>query len=185
LITDSSLPKTSSIHNDFYIAKSLLYDKCGFELTEPTAEKESYEYGACRFKLNGSEIRFRVSKITPTKGGQFVTIWKRDTHGLTQPFHEQEDFSFLIIFCRNNENFGQFIFPKKALAEKGIITGRGKKGKCGIRIYPPWDKPTSKQAEKTQLWQTNYFIRTDNAHEIDLELVKKLLGLNIPASNIN
>jgi hypothetical protein len=72
-----------TIHDDFYVAKSLLYDKCGFNLTEPTAETESSEYGACHFKLNGNEIQFRVSKITPAKTGQFVTIWKRDEHGVT------------------------------------------------------------------------------------------------------
>jgi hypothetical protein len=39
------------------------------------------------------------------------------------------------------------------LADKGIITKNGKEGKRGIRVYPPWDIATNKQAEKTQRWQ--------------------------------
>lgn len=167
---------TKAIHADFYIAKSLLYDKCGFELTEPIAENESSEYGACRFKLNGNKIQFRVSKITPTKTGQFVTIWQRDQHGVTQPFHEADELDFIIICSRSGDTFGQFIFPKAVLVEKGIIAGKGKEGKRGIRVYPPWDKPTNKQAEKTQSWQTKYFFQSDNNNSADVNAVKKLLS---------
>jgi hypothetical protein len=165
-----------TIHNDFYIAKSLLYDECGFNLTEPTIENESSEYGACHFKLNGNKIQFRVSKITPTKTGQFVTIWKRDQHGVTQPFHETDELDFIIICSRNNEKFGQFIFPKAVLVEKGIIMGKGKEGKRGIRVYPPWDKPTNKQAEKTQSWQTNYFLHIYSNNSTDFDTANKLLS---------
>ncbi|WP_414839153.1 MepB family protein [Carnobacterium sp. TMP28] len=28
----------------------------------------------------------------------------------------------------------------------------------GIRVYPIWDNPTSKQALKTKLWQLPYFV---------------------------
>ena len=60
------------LHN----AKILVYDKCGLDLGELTIEDESQEYGACTFRLNDLKIKFRISKITPTKTGQFVTIWK-------------------------------------------------------------------------------------------------------------
>lgn len=154
----------------------MLYDQCGFEFTEPIAEGESSEYGACHFKLNGHEIKFRVSKITPTKTGQFVTIWKRDEQGVTRPFSEADELDFFIISSRSNENFGVFIFPKALLLEKGIITGKGKEGKRGIRVYPPWDKPTSKQAEKTQDWQTMYFFPIHQNKSADVAAVKKLLS---------
>ena len=163
------------IHEDFYAAKSLLYDACGFELTEPIAENESSEYGACHFKLNGNEMKFRVSKITATKTGQFVTTWKRDEQGITQPFHETDKLDFIVICSRSGDNFGQFIFPKVVLAEKGIITTKSREGKRGIRVYPPWDKPTNKQAEKTQSWQTEYFFRIYNNNSAELNAVKKLL----------
>lgn len=55
-----------------------LYLPAGLQLTRPiVAEAESAEYGACRFALEGHSIVFRVAKITPTKTGQFVTLWKR------------------------------------------------------------------------------------------------------------
>lgn len=44
---------------------------------EPTREAEGSEYEACRLGLNGYNIVFRVAKTTPTKIGQFVTVWKR------------------------------------------------------------------------------------------------------------
>jgi TonB-dependent SusC/RagA subfamily outer membrane receptor len=79
----------------------------------------------------------------------------------------------------NDNNFGQFIFPKSVLADKGIITRKGKEGKRGIRVYPPWDKTTNKQAEKTQTWQTKYFLTIKNDNSTDLDLTKKLLTQTI------
>jgi hypothetical protein len=47
---------------DLKIAKELVYDKCGFNLTDPKLNTESLEYGACSFALNGLTIQHRVSK---------------------------------------------------------------------------------------------------------------------------
>jgi hypothetical protein len=76
------------IHSDLKVAKELVYDKCGFDLTDPKLNSESSEYGACSFGLNGKKIQHRVSKITPTKTGQFVAIWKRNKDGITEPFSD-------------------------------------------------------------------------------------------------
>jgi hypothetical protein len=38
-----------------------------------------------------------------------------------------------------------------------IISTHLKEGKRGMRVYPPWDLPSSKQAKKTQQWQLPYF----------------------------
>jgi hypothetical protein len=70
---------------------------------------------------------------------------------------------------------GQFIFPKSVLADKGIVTRNGKEGKRGIRVYPPWDLTTNKQAKRTQSWQTKYFITIKNDNSTDLVLTKRLL----------
>ena len=43
----------------------------------PVPEAESVDYGACRAELDGKRLVLRVAKTTPTKTGQFVTIWKR------------------------------------------------------------------------------------------------------------
>ena len=61
------------------------------------------------------------------------------------------------------------------LADNGIITQNGKEGKRGIRVYPPWDIVTNKQAMKTQNWQTKYFLTIKNDNKTDLDLATKLL----------
>lgn len=164
----------SFFHSDLQLTKKLVYDACNFELTNIKLSPESIEYSACSFELNGKNIQYRTSKITPTKTGQFVTIWKRNEKGITEPFHLTDELDFIIITARNGENFGQFIFPKKILAEKGIITQNGKAGKRGIRVYPPWDIPENKQAEKTQNWQLNYFLFIKTDGSTDINLAKKL-----------
>ena len=175
MTSENTLTIINSFHSDLKIAKELVYDKCGFDFTDPRLNPESTEYGACSFGLNGKIIQHRVSKITPTKTGQFVTIWKRNKDGITEPFEISDDIDFIIITSKSGDNFGQFIFPKSVLADKGIITKNGKEGKRGIRVYPPWDIVTNKQAEKTQSWQTKYFL-TINNNSIDFSLPKKLLA---------
>ncbi len=165
----------NSFQKDLETAKVLVYDQCNLSFGNLNRNVESNEYGACSFDLNGKKIEHRVSKITPTKIGQFVTIWKRNKLGITQPFDYKDKIDYIIITSRRGDNFGQFIFPKKILADKGIITLNGKSGKRGIRVYPPWDIPTSKQAEKTQNWQLNYFLTINEKVFIDFDLAKKLL----------
>lgn len=156
------------------IAKELVYDQCGFVLENLKQNPESAEYSACTFLLNSKAIQYRVSKITPTKTGQFVAIWKRNAAGITAPFDMADDIDFIIVAARSGDNLGQFIFPKAVLADKGIITQNGKEGKRGIRVYPPWDIVANKQAEKTQDWQTKYFLTIKKSSSTDLDLVKQL-----------
>ena len=147
-----------SMHPDLQFIKERIYDKHNLVLTNLILDSESIGYGACSFDLNGKTIEHRVSKITPTKVGQFVTIWKRNKEGITQPYDTSDELDFIIITTRSENNIGQFILPKSILAEKEIISNQGKGGKRGIRVYPPWDVPTNKQAIKTQEWQTKYFL---------------------------
>ncbi len=176
MTTENTLTLLNSIHSNLKAVKELVYDKCGFDLTNLRQNIESKEYGACTFELNGKRIQQRVSKITPTKTGQFVTIWKRNKEGITEPFDMSDDFDFIIITSKSGDNFGQFIFPNSVLADNGIITWNKKKGKRGIRVYPPWDIVTNKQAVKTQNWQTKYFITIKNDNSTDLNLTKKLFN---------
>ncbi|MGE5106589.1 MAG: MepB family protein [Sphingobacteriales bacterium] len=161
------------MHNELCIAKILVYDKCGFDFTELVTEDESQEYGASTFRLNRMKVKFRISKITPTKTGQFVTIWKRNQEGITQPLDLTDEIDFVVISSRNGDNFGQFIFSKSLLLDKGIMTAN-KEGKRGIRVYPPWDTASNKQAEKTQSWQIKYFLTIHKDNSTDLALTKKL-----------
>ena len=155
-------------HIDLFTIKKNVYDKCGFDFANYKKENESEEYGACTFELNGRKVIYRTSKITPTKTGQFVTIWKRNNEGITQPFHILDDIDLIIVTAKSGDNFGQFIFPKNILVQQKIITSNHIEGKRGIRVYPPWDKVTSKQAEKTQKWQTEYFITISSDHSFDI-----------------
>ena len=173
---ENTLTIMNRFHNDLKIVKELVYDKCSFDLTNLKLNSESVEYGACSFVLNGKKIQHRVSKITPTKTGQFVTIWKRNQVGIIEPFDIADDIDFIIITARRGDNFGQFVFPKHVLADKGIITQNGKEGKRGIRVYPPWDIATNNQAVKTQSWQIKYFLTIKNDNTTDLDLTKKLFA---------
>ena len=169
----------NTIHPEISAADGLIYKPCEFEISTPRKEAESAEYGAYAFELNGLNVRFRVAKVTPTKIGQFVTLWKRIGNGPIQPFDVSDEVDLFIVSTRKNNHFGQFIFPKSALCEQSIVSKNGKGGKRAMRVYPPWDKTTSKQAEKTQYWQLKYFLETP----IDLARAKTLhqLGTHIVA----
>jgi len=152
------------------------YNHLGYEIENYQKEAESQEYRAATFELNQLKIIHRLAKITPTKTGQFVTIWKRNEQGITIPFDTSDDFDLLIISVQNGDLYGQFIFPKNILMAQKIITYNTITGKRGIRVYPPWDTVTSKQALKTQLWQKQYFLLASDQSPLTISLAKKLLS---------
>jgi hypothetical protein len=151
-----------------------LNSACGFECSDPIAETESAEYAAYRFELNGFAVVYREAKITPTKIGQFVTLWKRNANEIIEPFEISDAIDFVVINTQDKKRFGQFVFPKSVLFSKGVFSGNNKDGKRAIRVYPPWDVTTSKQAQQTQQWQLKYFLEIPAANEIDLTLAKRL-----------
>lgn len=146
-----------SLPKDLIIAKERVYDCCNFEVAQPLAALESADYDAYHFDLNGKHICYRTAKTTPTKTGQFVTLWKRNNSGIIEPFDAADLIDFVIISVRKDDLYGQFIFPKSILLERGIFSTAIKEGKRATRIYPPWDETNSKQAQKTQQWQLDYF----------------------------
>ncbi len=128
------------------------------DISDFSVLKESQEYSACRFNLNSKTVEFREAKTTPKKTGQFVTIWRRNNAGITQPFCKTDHFDYIIVACETDHRFGVFIFPKSVLIEKKIVTANGIEGKRGIRVYPLWDTPSNPQSQKTQTWQSPYFV---------------------------
>jgi hypothetical protein len=159
--------------DDLKLVNELLFSKLNFELKNIEQEKESSTYAACTFDLNGFKILYREAKITPTKIGLFVTIWKRNNDVVTKPFDVKDDIDFVIISCRVGNNFGLFVFPKKVLGEKKIFTQNSIGGKRGIRVYPPWSKTENKQAKQTQAWQVEYFLEMND--NIDVEKAKNFI----------
>lgn len=146
------------VHPDLIKIQQQVYLPQNWEWTAYHEEEQNKEYGACTFLLNAQSIRFRSAKLTPKKIGHFVTFWDRDQEGKSQPYQLANATDLLIISARNKQHFGHFIFPKTVLIEKGILSTNRQQGKRGIRVYPAWDQPTSKQAIQTQAWQLPYFI---------------------------
>jgi hypothetical protein len=176
MTNESTLKIKASFHNDLKMLNDLAYSKCDLSFSNLKWNPESTEYGACSFELNGKIIQYRASKITPTKVGQFVTTWKRNEAGKTMPFDFSDPIDFIIITARDGNKIGQFFFSKAVLADHGIITRNSKAGKCGIRVYPPWDAAVNKQAKATQARQIKYFIEIKTDRSTDLSLLRKLFS---------
>lgn len=157
------------------LIKRYIFEPCELEVTNLEAESEGREYRAHHFQLGKLNIKFRTAKITPTKTGQFVTIWKRNAKGTTQPFDISDPFDFYMIATTTNTKSGVFIFPKEILHKHGILSDNTGKGKRGIRLYPIWDLTTSKQAQKTQQWQTEYFLDLSGINPVEFDKIKLLL----------
>ncbi|MDB6096808.1 MAG: hypothetical protein JWM09_1086 [Francisellaceae bacterium] len=167
------------IHQDLYFANIHVYKPCGFEFIKLRQETESKDYGAYNFELNNRKIKFRVAKITPTKIGQFVTLWKRINKGPIIPYDSNDKIDLFVINVRTHEHFGQFVFPKEILVNKGIVSMNGKGGKRAIRVYPSWDLAENSQAKKTQAWQLKYFFKIQTNNNVDMDHVRELYNAKI------
>src|SRR5579862_6830557 len=127
-IYQNSCNVTDEIHQDLLATINRIYSPSGFECSLPVKEEESAEYGAYIFKLDSLSIKYRVAKVTPTKVGQFVTLWKRIGNGPIQPYDVSDPIDFFIVSTRKDNYFGQFIFPKSVLRDQGVLSISGKGG---------------------------------------------------------
>ncbi|MEG0881462.1 MAG: MepB family protein [Janthinobacterium sp.] len=131
----------------------------------PVPEAESADYGACRAALHGKRLVLRVAKTTPTKIGQFVTVWKRPHPDADiAPLDEADPVDAVIIAVADGDGarHGFFIFPRSALIERGVMSRAGAGGKRALRVYPPWCAPQSGQALRTQRWQAQWFVAQED-----------------------
>lgn len=93
------------------------------------SEPESKEYDAHQCIINNKKVLFRTAKITPTKEGQFVTLWKRSPQGPIIPYDRTDDFDIVIINSNENHKSGQFIFNKNVLLKNKVISNNNIGGK--------------------------------------------------------
>lgn len=134
-----------------------LYASIPLVLTDVFFESEGKEYEAARFNIGSFSILSRRAKITPTKTGQFVTCWQRNSDKVTAPFPETSEFDFLCVLVLEGNKKGVFAFSKEVLIEKGIFSSAKLAGKRGFRVYPSWCEVESKQALQSQQWQLQSF----------------------------
>lgn len=161
--------------NELQLLEKTIFKPIDLQITDVVKDKECEEYLGFNFKVNEWNIKFRKSKITPKKVGQFVTFWKRNEEKQTEPFHVNDKFDFYIIAAFDETNSGFFLFPKDILAKKQFISTNEKEGKRGYRVYPDWVKTENKQAGKTQTWQMNYFVNLSNNQTENLEHINSIL----------
>lgn len=169
-------PTSGHLPYDLVTAIRDVYELAGIKVTDlARREAESSEYGACRLGIDGNSVVFRVAKKTPTKIGQFVTIWKRLTPEATiTPFDISDGVAFIVVCVSDAMHRGQFVFDQKILLAKNVMSLSEKGGKRAIRVYPPWVKPTAKEAIRTQKWQLPYFFSIEQTGTADLRQVRKL-----------
>lgn len=146
--------------------------KCSADISP---DVEAREYGGCRFMLGDRQVVFRVAKTTPTKIGQFVTLWKRPcAASVIAPLDSNDDIDFVMVNVASTEHSGQFVFDREALLSHGVMSINGVGGKRALRVYPPCSRPLAKQALQTQQWQLEYFMAVEPNDETTLLRMKTL-----------
>ena len=159
---------------DLTAIQALVYQPLGLTCSAPEPEAESADYGAFSFVLDGAHIRFRVAKTTPTKVGQFVTLWTRHGKGPIAPFDRADGVDGFVVSTRTPDHFGHFVFPTSVLCARGVVSDKGVGGKRAMRVYPPWDITNSRQAAATQRWQADYFLDLTPGRAVDTTRARQL-----------
>ncbi len=134
----------------------LVLDPAGIPYSvEAEAENADYQAGLARI---GDQLwRIRTAKITPTKPGAFVSVWRRAADGSTEAFPLDDRADGLLVFVSNQHRSGVFRFSRKLLGELGISSSSTKAGKRGFRVYPAWCTGLNPQATRTQRAQAPAF----------------------------
>lgn len=91
-----------------------------------------------------------------------------------QPYDKSDNIDLVMVTVKTKSRMGQFVFPKKFLIKQGVFSVNGKGGKRAIRVYPPWDKAESKQAQNTQKWQLKFFAEIPKNKSIDINRFQEL-----------
>ncbi|WGD36793.1 MepB family protein [Lysinibacter sp. HNR] len=120
------------------------------EYEAPQLEPQNSNYQSGVVRLNGELWRIRTARVTPTKPGAFVAVWKRNERGKTQPFDTDDPATGLLVFVEERDRFGVFRFQACQLEIMGITASVSQPGKRGFRLYPSWCRALNTQAAHTQ-----------------------------------
>lgn len=129
----------------------------GVHLGAVTAEEQGSDYEACAADIGGARWRVRTARITPTKPGAFVAVWRRGPNGETEPFDADGATAGLLVLVPDGGRFGAFTFPGATMAALGVYSSERWAGKRGFRLYPTWCTGLNPQAERTRAAQARYF----------------------------
>lgn len=127
-----------------------------------TPEEQQSDYEAGVAELDGQLWRIRTARITPTKSGGFVAIWRRDETGTTTPFEPEAELQGLMVFISEDNRFGVFRFTMQHLERLGVLASASAPGKRGFRVYPSWTSGLKGQAKKSQDAQLTAFSALTN-----------------------
>ncbi|MFD3426005.1 MepB family protein [Nocardia fluminea] len=165
-------------HPDILSARDLVAS-LGLHISATAPETQNAAYGASVSEVGCGRVRFRVGKRTPAKPGLFVSVWQRAGDGSTEPFAAEDGIDLLVITVGEESWVGQFVFPRHALVEHGIVSVAGRGGKRGFRVYPPWSATQNEQSRNSQKWQSAYFLDLEN---IDSRLARSLYEPILPST---
>lgn len=144
-----TLGSTEFLAFEWYARRML--DSCGSTWSvRPVEQNSNYESGIAQ--IDGVEWHTRTARITPTKPGAFVAIWRRSSTGETAPF-TADDGRGLLVFVLDQGKRGFFRFSAEHLADLGVTASASRLGKRGFRVYPPWCVDLNRQAIRTQSLQ--------------------------------
>lgn len=152
---------------------------------------ENSKYCAMSFSIRDDDIIYRKGKVTPDRPGAFLTLWQRPdkTSTCNKPIAlKSNQLDFLMIevseIQKETPRSGIFLFPKKILINKKILSANGNRGKTAFRVFPPWSsdrghigmKVFSDSGKKTQKWQLPFFVEITPGQNNDQSSLARILN---------
>ncbi|MGL5927319.1 MAG: MepB family protein [Dermatophilaceae bacterium] len=128
--------------------------------TSVIPEEQNGDYESGLAIIAGERWRIRTAKVTPTKPGAFVAVWRRAADRGTEPFPVDDPTSGLIVFVEDGAHRrGLFRFTAEHLRDLGVTRSEAQPGKRGFRLYPRWCSGLNRHAASTQAAQAPAFTR--------------------------
>jgi hypothetical protein len=86
-----------------------------------------------------------------------------------------EHIEVLIVFVRDAENFGVFVFSREVLRTHGLLASESDGGDAStFRVFPPWTRPERKKDKLAQTWQSQLFLPITEGSKYDEKAARAL-----------